>query len=322
MKKRITAMMLTIFILCTLFTACGEVKENNADKLNIVCTVFPYYDWVRNITEGAENVNVTLLLDSGTDLHSYQPTAADIVTITSSDIFIYTGGESDKWVDDVLKTSSDSSVTVIDLIESLPETELYCVEAIGEEEEHEHEEGEEHNHTYDEHIWLSIKNSIKYAEIIKNALTEKNGENKEIYEANCKRYIEKLDELNKSYEAKISSAAKDTVIFADRFPFIYLMKDYNINYYAAFSGCSAESEASFETVTALAQKTDELGLSYILISETSDGSVANTVKNSTMSKDQQILTLNALQSVTKDKLSCSYIEVMSDNLDILITALS
>ena len=320
MIKKLTALMLVLILAVTGLCSCGGTKEEQGG-LQIVCTVFPYYDWVRNLTKGIEDVNITLLLDSGTDLHSYQPAAKDIVTISSADVFIYTDGTSDKWVSDVLKTSQNEDTVILPMMTNLPEESLFCVEAIGEEEHH-HEEGEEHNHAHDEHIWLSVKNAMKLCEIIKNVLCDLDPENKDTYTANFTEYYTGLENLHKAYSETLGECQKNTVVFADRFPFIYLINDYSLSYRAAFSGCSAESEASFETVKRLADEIDTLGLSHILITETSDGSVANTVKNSTKDKNQEILVLNALQSVTKENLADSYIEVMTENLAILKQALS
>ena len=320
MIKKLTASVLILIIAVTGLCACGGTAEENGG-LQIVCTVFPYYDWVRNLTKGIDNVNVTLLLDSGTDLHSYQPAAKDIVTISSADVFIYTDGTSDKWVSDVLKTSQNEASVLLPMMTNLPEESLFCVEAIGEEEHH-HEDGEEHHHAHDEHIWLSIKNAMRLTEIIKNVLCDLDPDNKDIYTANFTEYYTQLETLDKAYSETFSECQKNTLVFADRFPFIYLINDYGLSYHAAFSGCSAESEASFETVKRLADEIDALGLSHILITETSDGSLAGTVKDSTKSKNQEILVLNALQSVTKDNLADSYIEVMTENLAILKKALS
>lgn len=320
MKRKLTALVLILIITATGLCACGTTGEKT-DKLQIVCTVFPYYDWVKNLTKNAENVEVTLLLDSGTDLHSYQPTASDIIKITSADLFVYTGGTSDKWVSDVLKTSENTETVMVDLMHNLPAEELYCVEAIGEE-EHTHEDDEEHNHAHDEHIWLSVKNAMTLSEMIKNILCDIDSANADKYTLNFTEYHNALKELDKEYSTTLSKCKNDTLVFADRFPFIYLTKDYGLLYHTAFSGCSAESEASFETVKRLAGEIDKNSLSYILITETSDGSVANTVKNTTKDKNQEILILNALQSVTKDKLSVSYIDVMTENLLTLQKALS
>lgn len=319
MIKKLTASILILIIAVTGLCACGDT-QGKTDRLQIVCTVFPYYDWVRNLTEGVEDADITLLLDSGTDLHSYQPAAKDIVTISSADLFIYTDGTSDKWVADVLSSSQHDSTVILPLMTNLPEESLFCVEAIGEE-EHSHGD-EEHHHESDEHIWLSLKNAMKLCENIKNVLCDIDSENAEIYKANFIKYHSELQKLDEAYSKTLSSCQKNTVVFADRFPFIYLMNDYGLSYHAAFSGCSAESEASFETVKRLADEIDTLGLTHILITETSDGSVAKTVKDSTKEKNQEILVLNALQSVTKENLDDSYIEVMTENLAILKEALS
>lgn len=319
MLKKTLAIICALLLCTAAFCSCAD-SEKSTDKLQIVCTLFPYYDWARNITKGDENVELTLLLDSGTDLHSYQPTAADIVKITSADIFIYTGGESDRWVTEVLGTSGNNSLTVLNLMTALGEEHLCHEEEIGEE-EHEHED-EDHEHTYDEHIWLSLKNASLGCEEICKALCQANADNKDTYESNLSEYKASLSSLQEKYEDCVSKAATDTIVVADRFPFVYLVNDLGLKYSAAFSGCSAESEASFATVKRLADETDALKLKYIIVTETSDQSVANTVKNTTESKDQEILTLNSLQSITKDKLDSSYCEIMEGNLSVLATALS
>ena len=313
MIKKITAVIAALIIALTIFTSCEGVLGGG--DLNVVCTVFPQFDWARNVIGDVKGVSLSVLLDSGTDLHSYQPTAEDIITISEADIFIFTGGESDKWVEEVLKASENEDALVINLMECIGEENLYCPEI------HAHEE-EGHEHAHDEHIWLSLRNASLITKIICDALISLDEENKEAYELNLASYNEKLTALDKRYENMVNNADKNTVVVADRFPFVYLMKDYGINYHAAFSGCSAESEASFETVKRLAQETDIAELNYIIITETSDGSVAKTVKDATKSKNQEILTLNSMQSVTKDKLESSYLTIMEDNLIILSYALS
>ena len=323
MRKKILSLILAAVAAICMLSACGgDISDINTDgTLSIVCTTFPQYDWVRQLTKGVQNVEIELLLDSGTDLHSYQASAKDIMKIASADLFIYNGGASEAWVDDVLKSSKIDNIVIINLLGLLPEEKRYCVEAIGEE-GHTHEEGEEHNHAADEHIWLSLKNAMTFITAINTALCELDADNKANYTENYMNYKASLEELDSQYRMTLASCSKDTVVFADRFPFIYLTKDYYLSYHAAFSGCSAESEASFETVTRLAGKIDELGLSCILITETSDGSIARTVKDATKDKNQEILTLNAMQSVTKDRLSTTYLEIMTDNLAVLKTALS
>lgn len=320
LKKIIAAVLLPILIL-TALCACST-KQENTDKLKIVCTIFPYYDWVKNITAESENTELILLLDKGTDPHSFQPSAEDIVTISTADIFIYTGGESDSWAEDVLKTAGNDDTLVLKLMDCLEADSLYCVAENNEDAKHLHKNGEDTDHAPDEHIWLSLNNAALLTEKITDALIEKSIENKDLYEKNCKSYKEELLLLNATFERTFFSLQKDTVVVADRFPFIYLVNDYGLKYHAAFPGCSAESEASFETVTRLSEQIDKLGLTHILITETSDGAVAETVRNNTAARNQQILTLNSIQSVTKDKLTHSYIEIMKENLSVLESALS
>ena len=317
MLKKITAALLVLIIALSGLCSCGGTETKN-EGLQIVCSIFPYYDWVRNLTEGAENVAVTLLLDSGTDFHSYQPAAKDIVKISSADLFIYTDGSSDKWVSDVLKTSTNDSAAVLPMMTNLPEDSLFCVEAAGEEH---HAEDVEHNHQKDEHIWLSVKNALRLCEIIKNVLCDIDEKNAGIYKQNFINYCSELERLDNAYLQTITEGSKDTVVFADRFPFVYLINDYSLSYHAAFSGCSADSNASFETVTRLAGKIDELGLSCILITEASDGSVAKTIRDCTRDKNQEILTVDSMQSVSADKAELSYIEIMEDNLEVIRKAL-
>lgn len=295
-------------------------NDDSTKTLNVVCTMFPQYDWVRNIAgENLENINLTLLLDSGTDLHSYAPTPEDIVKISKADIFIHIGGESDKWVDGTLASANNPDLKVVNLM-SLLGDDIYKVEAAAGVQQHKHEDGS-HHHVYDEHIWLSPKKAIILCEAVKDALIEKDPDNKEIYEKNYNEYNEKLVALDKDYEDAVKNGTRDTVLVADRFPFVYLMNDYGIKHYAAFAGCSTESDASFETIKFLAEKTNELGLKVILITETGDETVANTIRESTSTKDQEILVLDALQSVTREKLSTSYYDVMEKNLEVIKQAL-
>ena len=324
MKKIYTAFILFIFIL-SLLSGCGSIPLNN-EKFTIVTSIFPEYDWVMNILgEKAAEADVTLLLDKGVDLHSYQPTADDIIKISTCDIFIYVGGESDKWVDDVLKSAVNKDMTIINLIETLGNyvKEEKTVEGMQEEEEHSHEHGDDEEKEYDEHVWLSLKNAVKICRETEKKISEKDPENREIYEANLAEYIEKLNALDKKYESALSDTNKNTLLFGDRFPFRYLTDDYGLDYYAAFAGCSAETEASFETIVFLANKTDELGLNAIVHIESSDGKIANTIRENTKNKDQKIIVLDSMQSLTLEdvKNGVTYISVMEKNLEAIEQAL-
>ena len=323
--KRFLALILAVTMAATIFGGCSSAPAKDEGKLNIVTTIFPEYDWVSNITSGAEDVNITLLLENGADLHSYQPTAEDIVKISSCDVFIYVGGESDKWVDDALKGATNKEMTVINLLDILgtKAKEEETVEGMqaGHEEKDGKEEAEEEVEL-DEHVWLSLKNASMLCGKISDKLSKKDAKNKELYSKNTENYLKKLNELDARYKAVRDSAKYDTLIFADRFPFRYLIDDYNLKYYAAFSGCSAESEASFETVAFLAKKLDELKLPALMKIDGSDGKIANTVLQTSNQKNAQILELNSMQSVNKKDIEDgkTYLSIMESNLAVFTQA--
>ena len=333
MKKLFSCVLvfvLTLSLLSVSGTASAE-EAAAAPKKRIVTTIFPIYDWVMNVLgEQAENAEVSMLLDNGVDLHSYQPTADDIVRISGCDLFIYVGGESDEWVRDALQEATNKNMTVINLMEALGDSvkEEELVE--GMEHDHDHEQEEDHDHDaeaeeaeYDEHVWLSLKNAVVLCRAIAEALGQIDRENAACYTANAEAYTEKLNTLDAQYQAAVDAAALHTLLFADRFPFRYLADDYGLDYYAAFAGCSAETEASFETIIFLAGKLDELGLPAVLQIESADGSIARTVVESTQSRDQQILTMDSMQSTTAKDVAAgaNYLSIMEKNLDVLKAAL-
>ena len=314
---------IAIAISSVLAPLCISCNGSNS-KTKIITTIFPEYDWVMNVLgDKKDNFDVSMLLDSGVDLHSYEPTIKDTVAIYKCDLFVYVGGEYDEWVDDVLKQAKNKDMAVINLMEVLGDKakEEELIEGMqGEEEE---EEGEEEPE-YDEHVWLSLNNSQLFVQSICDKLSIIDKDNANYYKANADAYINNLKSLDAQYKDAVSKANKDTLLFADRFPFRYLVDDYSLKYYAAFIGCSAESEASFETITFLANKVDELGLSCILKIESSDGGIANTVKNATKDKNQTILTMDSIQSATTKEYANgrNYLSIMQNNLGVLTQALS
>ena len=337
MKKLIITLLCSVLIMCTVI-GCGSKASSgsgadNSDKtLKIVTTIFPEYDWVLNILgDKAADCELTMLLDNGVDLHSYQPTAEDMLKISDCDMFIYVGGESDVWVEDALAEAANKDMAVINLLETLGDSvkEEEVVEGMQEEDEHEHEHdenGEEHEHEhdgeepeYDEHVWLSLRNAEVLCDAIAEGLAKIDPDSADIYKANATTYNDKLAALDSEYEKAVSSAVNKTVLFGDRFPFRYLTDDYGLNYYAAFVGCSAETEASFETIVFLAGKVDELGLKTIFTIEKNDGRIAGTIRDNTTTQDQQILALDSMQSVTSEDVAAgtSYLSVMTDNLSVL-----
>ena len=508
MMKKIITIFLALTMVVGLLVGCGkkndaETGEADSDKLKVVTTIFPEYDWVKDILgDKAGSTDLTMLLSNGVDLHSYQPTADDIVKISDCDLFIYVGGESDGWVEDALKESTNKDMKVIDLlevlgdsvkteetVEGMQETEhahdhskevstfedhevqdrslsdwagswqsaypfaldgtlddafaamaeegemtadeyktyyqngyktditnidiagdhiaftyedgkkvgsdykyigyyiqnwstgtkaaMYRFEAVDRTSgapicvefndhmiesaapEHfhirmsnesfdaivdpekswptffpadmtgedlcEHMEGHGHDHEEeaDEHVWLSLKNAKTLVGAISDALQELDPDNKGIYAANAAAYIEKLSALDGAYQSAVDGAARKTVLFGDRFPFRYLVDDYGLSYYAAFAGCSAESEASFETVSFLAKKVDELKLPCVLTIEGKNHKIAETIVENTAEKNQKILTMDSMQSTTSEDVAngTTYLSVMEQNLSVLKEAL-
>ena len=506
--KKMIPLFLVLTMAVSLLAGCGkknnaETGESDSNKLNVVTTIFPEYDWVREILgDKAESTDLTMLLSNGVDLHSYQPTADDIVKISDCDLFIYVGGESDGWVENVLKNAVNKKMKVINLLEMLgdsvkteetvegmQETEhahdhskevstfedhevqdrslsdwagswqsaypfaldgtlddafaamaeegemtadehktyyqngyktditnidiegdhiaftyedgkkvgsdykyigyyiqnwstgtkaaMYRFEAVDRtsgapvciefndhmiesaapehfhirmsnesfdaivdpekswptffpadmtgEELCEHMEGHGHDHgeEKDEHVWLSLKNAKTLVGAIADALQELDPDNKDTYAANASAYIEKLSALDGAYQSAVDGAARKTVLFGDRFPFRYLVDDYGLSYYAAFAGCSAESEASFETVSFLAKKVDELKLPCVLTIEGKNHKIAETIVENTAEKNQNILTMDSMQSTTSEDVAngTTYISVMEQNLSVLKEAL-
>lgn len=320
--KKILALLLALWIPAAVLSGCAPQDDSAAsNKLNIVTTIFPAYDWVREILgDETDRAEITMLLDSGVDLHSYQPTVDDIVKISDCDLFLYVGGESDGWVEDALKNAPNKERKVIRLLDVLGDSAKAEETVAGmQEEEHDHEEEAE----YDEHIWLSLKNAQVLVAAISEALLETDPARKDAYAANAAAYAEKLSALDGEYRAAVDSGKYKTLLFGDRFPFRYLADDYRLDYYAAFPGCSAETEASFETVSFLAGKMDALGLPCVLTIEGTQHKIAETIVQNTAQKNQQVLTMDSMQAVTANDAASgvSYLSIMEKNLSVLKKAL-
>lgn len=316
--KRIALVAAASALLMGFLSGCNSVALPGSDgRISIVCAAFSEYDWTRELTRGSDNVTVTYLLDSGIDLHNYQPSARDILTISSCDLFIYTGGGSESWVDDVLRDAMNKDMQVLELMDvlgsDLKEEELK--EGMEAEEEDE-DEGEPE---YDEHVWLSIKNARSFCVSICESLCGLDPENSELYRSDLAAYDKELAALDEEYAEMAENAAVKTILFGDRFPFRYLTDDYDLDYYAAFAGCSAETEASFDTIVTLANKADELMLDTVFIIESSDDSLAKAIIMNSGNKERNIETLNSLQSVTGTEAGngTTYISLMRENLNTL-----
>lgn len=327
--KRLFAIITSVVLLLSLFAACspkkGEESAPPSDsksstplqqgkELSVVCSIFPQYDFCREIM--GKDASIELLLKTKVDMHNYKPSAEDILKIKNCDLFIDIGGESDEWAKDVISSAENKKLSVlslIDLVEAKTEETLEGMEK----EEHTHgEDEEEREHEKDEHVWTSLKNAEKIVRAIAEKLCSLDKINAEKYQKNAKAYIEKLSTLEKQYAEVVKNAKRSTLVFADRFPFRYLADDYSLECFAAFSGCSAETQASFETIAFLSEKVKEKGLPYVLVIDGSDGSVAETVAAQSGAK---IRTLDSCQSVSDDEIKNgkSYLSIMTNNLEVL-----
>ncbi len=340
--KKFLAMVTAVVLTGSFLLACGnENKTTNGEstavstestkgaqgeeKLQIVTTIFPEYDWVEAVLgDLSDQAEVTLLLDNGVDLHSYQPTVEDIKKVATCDLFLYVGGESDGWVADALKESTNKDMEVINLLDVLGESVKEEEVKEGMEAEEEEEEGEEEEVEYDEHVWLSLKNASVLVNAIAESLEKMDPDHASSYQNNAKDYEAQLAALDADYQEAVDAATTKTLLFGDRFPFRYLVDDYGLDYYAAFVGCSAETEASFETIRFLADKVDELSLKSVMTIENSDQRIAQTIIQNTKSQDQKILTLDSMQSTTSEDIAngTTYLSVMEENLEVLKEALN
>ena len=320
-----------------------DAKDPNK-KISIVTTIFPEYDWVREIVGNhADKFEITYLMNKGVDLHSYQASAEDIAKVSSADLFIYVGGESDTWAEDAIAEATNKDMKVINLLNSLGSDvkEEEVVEGMAAEDEHDHsEEAKDHDHSeedkdhdhakegeeveYDEHVWLSLKNAQKLVMDIEANIESLDPDNAADYAANAQAYVKKLEELDKEYQKAVDESSVKYILVGDRFPFRYLVDDYGLKYSAAFVGCSAETEASFDTITFLAGKLDELGLKNVVTIENSNQKIAKTIIENTKNKDQGLVVLNSLQSVSQKEIDggLTYLSVMKDNLEVLKKALA
>jgi len=372
MKKFWRGLLAVSVLTVGLFTGCGGNQAKNtdankpADKIRVVTTVFPLYDWTRVlIGENSERFEVTFLLGNGVDMHSYQPTSADFLKISDADLCVFVGGESDEWLEDALENAKNDKMIKLNLMKVLGDKVKFEEHIEGmETDEHDHEDDDKHKHhneisrshgehnehdvhaahedhngssphpqgaephkhdlEKDEHIWLSLKNAPLLCAAISDALGKVDANHKEAYQKNLTVYQKELATLDDKYRQTIEAAPLKTLIFADRFPFRYLTDDYGLKYYAAFPGCSAETEASFKTIAFLTDKARKLKPKAILTVEGRSHQIAESVAQNAAEPGMKILTLDSMQATTaKDAQSgVTYLGVMSENLNILKEALS
>ena len=302
----------------------GSSQPQQDGNLQVVTTIFPIYDWARQVIGDVPGVELVWLQDTGVDMHSYQPSAEDMLKLSSCDVFLYVGGTSDSWVDGALKEAVNPDMKVLSLLEILGDNARLeeLTEGMQAEDHEGHDHGDEDE--YDEHVWLSVKNASLLTQSIADTLAQLDPDHADAYAANAAAYEAQLADLDAQYQAAVDAASVKTVLFGDRFPFRYLTEDYGLEVYAAFPGCSAETEASFETIAFLAGKVDELHLPAVLTIENSDQRVAQTIIQNTASKDAALLRLDSMQGTSAEDVAAgtTYLSIMESNLDVLKAALA
>ena len=308
--KKAVCIMLTVCLLAALLAGCGGTKTaRDAEKPSVVVTIYPVYDWVKHLLSGCPDAfELRLLLKEGVDMHSFQPSVQDMVAVADCDLLIYIGGESDRWINEVEK--SNPRQQRVSLLALLGDAAL-------DEELAEGMQGEADG-APDEHVWLSPKRARVLCKALHGALKALDTADGRAFDAAWAAYDAKLAALDADYETAVAAAAGDTLLVADRFPFRYLAEDYGLKYYAAFPGCEAETEASFQTVSFLAGKLDELGLGTVLVIESGDGRLAETVIAASRDKDQTVRVLHSMQGPSGGR---DYLTIMRENLEVLKEAL-
>lgn len=309
MKKLFTVLL--IFI-CFLTVGCG--KNNDKTKYNIVVTSFPCYDFARAVIKDVDDISVKMLLKPGSEIHDYEPTPKDIIDIKNSDLFIYVGGESDSWIEDILDDLDKEKTKIIKLMDIV---NLYEEENIeGMEEDNDEEETE-----YDEHIWTSPVNAIKMVEKISEEIKSIDINNTSLYENNTNNYIKELSIIDSEIRNIVNSSKRKELVFGDRFPLRYFVEEYGLSYRAAFPGCAHETEASAKTVAYLINYVKNNNIPVIFHIELSSGKIANTIAKGTNSK---VLEFNTAHNITKSDFDngLTYVDIYKKNVNVLKEALN
>ena len=322
-SKILLVFVVAVFSIVSL-TGCNKNKENE-NKLTIVTTNFPSYDFVRAVVKDNKDVELKMLLKPGAESHDFEPTPQDIIDIKNSDLFIYTGGESDEWISDILDDIDTDKTKVIKMMDLVDVKEEEIVDGMEDEEHEEHEEEEEHHDEeeveYDEHVWTSPVNAIKIVNTLRDEVVSIDNDNKKVYEDSAKEYTDKLEKIDNEFKDIVKNAKRKEIIFGDRFPLRYFVDEYNLKYYAAFPGCSAQTEASAKTISYLVDKVKEDKIPVIFHIELSNGKIAEAISKETGAK---VLEFNTAHNISQKDFDAgvTYVDIMEENTKVLKEALN
>lgn len=315
--KKVISILLAVIFFVMIFSGCTENKISKSDeKIDVVCTIAPVYDFVSFIAgEKIDKFNIRLLSGNG-DVHGFQPSLKDALDIQSCDILIAVGTSLDSWTE---KLEGTQNVNIFKLFDCLNEEQKLLFDK---DHEHSHDGDIHHDFEYDEHIWLSLKLSSIIVDNLSELLCDIDPENGVIYQKNALDYIEKLKALDEKYKSALEESKDKTVIFADRFPFGYLMRDYGITCYSAFKGCVSDADASFETVIKLAENARKFKKKTVLVLENSDHAILKAIKGAAEEQEIDFAVMDSCQTVMeKDAKNFDYIKTMEENLNSLKKAL-
>ena len=326
-SKILLVFVVAVFSIVSL-TGCNKNKDNE-NKLTIVTTNFPSYDFARAVVKDNKDVELKMLLKPGAESHDFEPTPQDIIDIKNSDLFIYTGGESDEWISDILDDIDTNKTKVIKMMDLVDVKEEEIVEGMEdeehEEEEEHHEEEEEHHEEeeveYDEHVWTSPVNAIKIVNALRDEVVSIDNDNKKVYEDSAKEYTDKLEKIDNEFKDIVKNAKRKEIIFGDRFPLRYFADEYNLKYYAAFPGCSAQTEASAKTISYLIDKVNKDKIPVVFHIELSNGKIAEAISKETGAK---VLEFNTAHNISQKDFDAgvTYVDIMEENTKVLKEALN
>jgi len=317
MKKIILIAILVIALFSVI--GCKPARTaGNEEKLNVTVTIFPAYDFVRQIA--GDRVNIAMLLSPGAESHSFEPSPRDIITIQKSDLFVFTGGESDAWVERILQSMNTENMSIFAMIDFVDVVEEEFVEGMEHDHDHDHEEDYCEDAEYDEHVWTSVQNAILLIRSIAEILCELDEAHAEFYKENAAAYIEELEKLDAAFSELVEGASRKTIVFGDRFPFRYFADAYDLSYFAAFPGCSTDTEPSAATVAFLINKIRAENIPVVFHIELSNERMANTISEETGAKK---LLLHSVHNITKRDFDSGigYLELMRRNIEALREAL-
>ena len=328
--KRIISLLLALALTLSLTACTAPAEKAHGGKLQIVTTLFPYYDFARAIVR--DRADVTLLLSPGREAHSFEPTPLDAVTISEADVFLYNGGEGEYWVDSMLGAAGENIAVasrMMDYVDALNEEYVEGMQgADGHDHNHEHGSHNDHDHDheedehdsdeieYDEHIWTSPKNAVVLCRAVCDAICRADAENAVFYRANCENYCAQLEDLDARFAALCESAPRRLLIFADRFPMLYFCREYGLDYRAAFHGCSGDTEPSLATIKFLIDKVEDENIPVVYTIDFGTKKVAAVVSECT---GAAIETLYSMQTVSRADFDAgeTYLTLMERNFEAL-----